>query len=140
MYNLLNYFFNFTPPITFKLQWIIWGIIIFIFILSVFLIIYSKTSKNKPLRQVLQNYPDKFLTLNFLLLINLFSRLNNIAVLSMRLITYLLIFGLIWYLYHLFITLFIKKNHIQDHNISNQTKPTIKYHIHKNKKKKTIKK
>ncbi len=140
MYNLLNYFFNFTPPITFKLQWIIWGIIILIFILSVFLIIYSKSSKNKPLRQVLQNYPGKFLTLNFLLLINLFSRLNNIAVLSMRLITYLIIFGLIWYLYQLFVTLFIKKNHIQDNNISHHTKQTIKYHIHKNKKKKTINK
>ena len=105
--NTLDYFFNFSPPTTFGLQWVIWLAIGLAFSCSFYLIFLLKTTKDSLLKKFILEYPAKFITLAFLLLLNLFSRFNRIEVLSMRFITYLLLAWLIFSFYSLYQNLLI---------------------------------
>jgi hypothetical protein len=138
--DTLNYFFDFTPPTTFGLQWVIWLAIGLAFSSSFYLIFLLKTSKDSLLKKFILEYPAKFITLAFLLLLNLFSRFNRIEVLSMRFITYLLLAWLIFSFYSLYQNLLINLPEKR----KNQ-KPVIeslqqKYRILRNKKPKKLKK
>lgn len=132
--DTLEYFFSFNPPVQFGLQWVVWLIIGISVLASFYLIFILKTSKDNLLKKIVQEYPGKFLTLSFLLLINLFSRFNRIEVLSMRFITYTLIIWLLYSFYSLYQNLTVVLPEKRQHQ-----KPAIesleqKYHIHRNKK------
>lgn len=134
--DTLDYFFSFNPPSQFGLQWVVWIAIGLAVICAFILVFLVKTSKDNHLRKVIQEYPGKFLTLSFLLLINLFSRFNRIEVLSMRFITYILLLWIIYSFYSLYQNLTVTLPEKRQ-----QQKPAVqnleqKYHIHRNKKKK----
>ena len=136
--DLLQYFFGFNPPIQFNLQWTIWTLIALGLLTGFGLIILSKTSHDSQLRKTVQEFPSRFITISFLLLINLYSRFNRIEVLSMRFITYILAAWLIFSFYQLSQKLLVKLPQLRAHNETTVDTLQKKYHIHKNKKRKTI--
>lgn len=137
--DLLDYFFGFNPPIQFGLQWVVWILVALGIIGGVALIILMKVKRDAHFKKTVQEFPSKLITISFLLLINLFSRFNRIEVLSMRFITYLLAAWLIFSFYQLSRALIVKlpaQKKVQEHAVESLER---KYHIHKNKKRKTIK-
>ena len=138
--DTLNYFFNFNPPTSFGLQWIIWLATGLAFCSSFCLIFILKTTKDNLLKKFIQEYPVKFITLAFLLLLNIFSRLNRIEVLSMRFISYLLLIWLVFSFYSLYQNLLINLPEKRKNQKPAMESLQQKYKIHRNKKPKRLKK
>ena len=138
--DTLNYFFNFNPPTTFGLQWVIWLAIGLALASSFYLIFLLKTSKDSLLKKFIAEYPAKFITLSFLLLLNIFSRFNRIEVLSMRFITYLLLAWLIFSFYSLYQNLLINLPEKRKNQKPAMESLQQKYKILRNKTPKKLKK
>lgn len=135
-----EYLFGFSPSPTFGLQWIPWTLGAIGIVLAILTYIKSKTSNDKILRKLLQEYPGKFLTITILLAVNILSRLNRIDVISMRIFTYILCLWLIFAIYNLYkdITKTLPERKTrQSERIRRLEK---QYRILKNKKKKSLKK
>lgn len=105
--GILDYFFGFSPSIEFPLQWVIWLTAGISVLLAIICIIRMKTAKDRLLNRHLKEYPSKLITISVLLVINLFSRLNRVEVLSMRFITYLLILWMLFSFYELYRDYFV---------------------------------
>lgn len=136
--DFLDYFFGFNPPTNFNLQWILWILIALGLLTGFSLIFVVKTSHDSHLKKSVQQLPGKFITISFLLLLNLFSRFNRIEVLSMRFITYILVAWLLFSFYQLINQLLIKLPALRAHQEAAVEHLERKYHIHKNKKRKTL--
>ena len=132
--GVLDYFFNFSPPRDFPLQYIVW-IILALCLLTIGFSIYKiRQTEDKYIKRILREYPGKLITLGVLLGINVFSRLNRIDVLSMRLITITLSLWILYSFYEIINDFLVKfPKHL---NKPTQESQQIKYHLHKNKKKK----
>ncbi len=94
--DFLGYFIEFNPPVIFPLQNILWGILIVNLILAIALFIKTRMTTDKKLKKVLRSYDTTLITIEILLTLNLLSRLNRVAVLSMRLFTFILIAWMIY--------------------------------------------
>jgi hypothetical protein len=137
--SMLEYFFGFSPPQTFVLQWTVWPVLILSLVAAVLIYLKAKKSRDALLRKTLMEYPGKFLTISALLAVNLLSRLNRVEVLSMRFITFLLVLWLIFSFYGLYRDLAVnypRKISLQKQKIVSLEE---KYKIHKNKPKKQSK-
>lgn len=136
--SILDYFFNFAPDSTFPLQWIPWTLAALAVITAIIVFVKARTCKDSILRKILQEYPGKFLTIDFLLAINLLSRTYRVEVLSMRIFTYVLVAWVLFSFYTL-----IHDLRVTYPNRKHQVTPKFqrleeKYHIHKNKRPKTV--
>ncbi len=132
----IEYFFSLTPPPVFPLQSIIWIILAINLIGLIYFFVKLRNHKQKPLLKLIRPFWGTLWTIEILLIINLLSRLNRVEFFSMRLLTYLLIIWLFSIYYQLYIVIF--QTHPQQlQNHSTQITAT-KYHLHKNKKKKTL--
>lgn len=131
--NFLNYFFDFNPPTRFPLQNIVWGILALNLLIAIVIYIRIRTTKDKYLSNILKPSPIQLITIEALLALNLFSRLNRVEVLSMRLLTYLLI---IWMIYsYIQIGLAIFKKYPEKLEQQHKKTPGLKrFHLHHNKK------
>lgn len=131
--DLLGYFFNFNPPTRFPLQNIVWAILAFNLLAGIIMLIRIRMSKDKHLNKILQPFPTRLITIEALLGLNLFSRLNRVEVLSMRLFMYLLIVWLI--VSYIQIGLAIFKKYPEKLQQSEQKEPgQNRFHLHRNKK------
>lgn len=92
--DFFGYFFSFSSPTYFPLQYIVWGILAINLVVVIIMLMVMLISKNKRLNKVLKSFPNQLITIEALLAINLFSRLNRVEVLSMRIFLYLLIIWL----------------------------------------------
>lgn len=137
--NALDYLFGFNPPIIFGLQWVVWTFIGLGIALALYLIFVLRTSHDGHLKKLLQDYPSRLITIAFLLLINIFSRFNRIEVLSMRFITFLLIAWMAYCFYQIYHNLMVKLPEKHQQKTVAMENLQKKYHIHKNKGRKTIK-
>lgn len=136
--DILQYFFGFNPPIQFGLQWIAWVFAAAGVLAAIYLIFVQKTLHNPVLRKSTQAFPGILITISVLLSLNIFSRLYRVQVLSMRIITYLLIAWMIFNFYQLYralTTKVVKEKEKKEHSLEHLEK---KYHIHRNKKRKTL--
>lgn len=105
--SILDYFFGFSPSIEFPLQWVIWLMAGLSVLLAIVCLLRMKYAKDRLLNRHLKEYPSKLITISVLLIINLFSRLNRVEVLSMRFITYLLILWMLFSFYELYRDYFV---------------------------------
>jgi hypothetical protein len=138
--SITEYFFSFSPPPEFSLQWIPWVLCGIAVITAIISYIKIKTCKEKILRKILQEYPGKFVTISLLLGINILARLNRIDVVSMRIFTYILFIWLLFAFYRLYRdlrTTYPQRINQQSLRLQRLEK---KYHIHKNKSNKKNKK
>jgi len=135
----LDYMFGFNPPIRFGLQWVVWALVAIGLLVSFYLIFVLKTSHDGALKKSIQDFPGRLITITFLLLINVFSRFNRIEVLSMRFITYGLIVWMIFIFWQIYQAMFVKLPAKRQEKASAVEHLERKYHIHKNKGRKTIK-
>ena len=132
--NVLDYFFNFTPPRDFPLQYLVWTILALSLLTAGFTIYKIRQTDDTYIKRILREYPGKLITLGLLLGINVLSRLNRVDVLSMRLITITLSLWIIYSFYEIINDFMVKfPKHL---NKPTQESQKIKYHLHKNKKKK----
>ena len=134
--NLLDYIFNFSPTREFPLQYVFWILIVLSIGVAVSIFIKPRHSEEKFLIKALKEYPTKLITLSVLLAINLFSRLNRIDVLSMRLITFVLGLWILFTFYEIYNDFFVKYPELKAKQAHQPEKNRQKYHIVKNKKKK----
>ncbi len=138
--SILDYFFGFTPPQSFGLQWTVWALLIIAITTALVIYLKAKKSKDSLLRKTLLEYPGKFITISIFLALNLLSRLNRVEVISMRFITYLL---LLWLLYS-FYGLYRDLTFTYPRKLAQQKQKIIsleeKYKVHKNKPRKQSKK
>lgn len=140
--NLFSYLFAFNPTTTFPLQWAVWALILLSLGTAFYATVLIRKQHDQLLKKSLRPFPSKFLTLSFLLLINLFARLTRIEVLSMRLITWLLCAWIIFVFYQLAHQIFIKlpAQRLAHHHIQSSDATSARYHIHHNKGPKRLKK
>lgn len=138
--SIADYFFNFSPPQAFSLQWIPWTLSAIAVLTAIITFYKCKTCDDKILRKLLQEYPGKLITITILLVINILSRLNRIDVVSMRIFTYVLCLWLIFALYNLYKD--VRKTYPERKNKQSERIQRLekKYRILKNKKPKRVKK
>lgn len=138
--SLGEYLFGFSPSSSFGLQWIPWTLCAIGIILAILTYIKSKTSNDKILRKILQEYPGKFLTITILLAVNILSRLNRIDVISMRIFTYVLCLWLVFAIYSLYKDMTRTLPERKARQSERIHRLEQKYRILRNKKKKSLRK
>ena len=133
--DIINYFFNLSPTATFPLQDIIWLIIAINTVVIILLFLQIRNSQQKSFIKLTHTFPARLFTIEILLIINIFARLNRVEFFSMRLFTYILILWLISTYLHIYLTIFKKYPQITDTRPqSNHTR----FNILKNKKRKSL--
>jgi hypothetical protein len=135
--SFLEYLFSFSPTREFNLQWVIWALIIVTAITAIGIFLVNKKSSDKIFHKLFKEYPGKLLTLDFLLLINLLSRINRVELLSMRFLTYTLSAWILFSFYEMYFDWSKKLPSLKSSAHQKQISQVKKYHIHHNKKRKT---